>query len=365
MSVLVRICLIVISFLQTISTSNADTEAEACHLKWSALPPLPDREGFAATFAGESGGSLIVAGGTNFPKGFPWEGGTKVWYDTIFILDQPEGKWRLASEKLPRPLGYGVSASWNGALICAGGSDLDRHYADVFALRFVDGHIRIETLPSLPEPCANMCGCLVGSRLFVAGGTASPMATSAMKTFWSLDLSESKETLKWRELDSWPGLERSHSVAASIDGSFVLMSGFRWKAGEKGEQARIAPFLTDVYRYTPSSPTHGTWNRLADLPRAVGAAPSPALTMSRSQIYVIGGIDDSASIPKPETHPGFALDIFRYDGSKDQWRLCGQMPAGTSRVTASTTVWQGRYAIINGERAPGRRSPEIPTVLIP
>src|SRR5437899_785783 len=36
-------------------------------LRWGKLPPLPDPEGFAAPFAGVSGGALIVAGGANIP----------------------------------------------------------------------------------------------------------------------------------------------------------------------------------------------------------------------------------------------------------------------------------------------------------
>ncbi len=35
--------------------------------EWRPLSPLPDKEGFAAPFAGVSHGSLVVAGGANFP----------------------------------------------------------------------------------------------------------------------------------------------------------------------------------------------------------------------------------------------------------------------------------------------------------
>jgi N-acetylneuraminic acid mutarotase len=89
--------------------------------------------------------------------------------------------------------------------------------------------------------------------------------------------------------------------------------------------------------------------------------------MSRepSRIYVIGGIDDSVAIPAPASHPGFPLDVFVYDAATDRWNICGRMPAGTSRVTATTAVWQDRYAIVNGERAPGRRSPEISAIVNP
>ncbi|HEY1049903.1 MAG TPA: hypothetical protein VGE39_09120, partial [Prosthecobacter sp.] len=58
---------------------------------WKRLPDVPDERGFAGSFAGVSGGSLIVAGGTHFIDKMPWEGGTKLWYDTVFALDKPDG----------------------------------------------------------------------------------------------------------------------------------------------------------------------------------------------------------------------------------------------------------------------------------
>src|SRR5262245_15169524 len=70
-------------------------------LTWKSLPPIPDPVGFAAPFAGVSGGALIVAGGANFPDAMPWEGGQKVWYDAVYALPEPDGKW-LTGFKLPR-----------------------------------------------------------------------------------------------------------------------------------------------------------------------------------------------------------------------------------------------------------------------
>ena len=67
-------------------------------LKWESLPPIPDPNGFASPFAGVSYGALIVAGGSNFPDKKPWEGGTKVWYDSVFALDKPDRQMWSGSE---------------------------------------------------------------------------------------------------------------------------------------------------------------------------------------------------------------------------------------------------------------------------
>src|SRR6185436_4067728 len=86
--------------------------------EWKQLPSLPDAEGFAGSFAGVSNGALLVAGGANFPDRKPWEGGAKVWYHTVYVLEHPNAKWKIAGQ-LPRALGYGVSVTYNNGVICA------------------------------------------------------------------------------------------------------------------------------------------------------------------------------------------------------------------------------------------------------
>src|SRR5690606_16246293 len=78
-------------------------------LKVSQLPDIPDPEGFAGMFAGVSNGTLLCMGGANFPEKMPWEGGEKVWYDHIYVLEDPSGEWKKSDEELPFPVGYGVS----------------------------------------------------------------------------------------------------------------------------------------------------------------------------------------------------------------------------------------------------------------
>ena len=140
---------------------------------WRELPAIPDSEGFAGVFAGVSGNALIVAGGANFPGKRPWKGGKKEWYDSIYGLERPNGVWKRVGQ-IPRPLGYGVSATFHGSVICVGGSDAIRHYSDVFCMRYRRGKIENQSLPSLSFPLANACGAVVGNDLYVAGGQRAP-----------------------------------------------------------------------------------------------------------------------------------------------------------------------------------------------
>ena len=261
-------------------------------LECRTLAPLPDREGFAGSFAGVSGGALLVAGGANFPARKPWEGGPKVWHDTVFVLEQPAGAWRRAG-RLPRPLGYGVSVTTPDGVLCLGGSDARRHYRDTFLLTWSDGRLHRRKCPPLPRPCANLCGALVGNVVYLAGGNDSPLATNALRTFWALDLSARRP--RWQELEPWPGPARMLAVAAARNGAFYLFSGVSLQGGPDGKPVRT--YLRDAFRYEPG----GGWRHLPDLPHAAVAAPSPALGV-RGHLLVATG-DDGTRTRFPAAGP--------------------------------------------------------------
>ena len=318
-------------------------------LRWKKIRPLPDRHGFAGAFAGVSNGALIVAGGANFPDQPVWEGGKKAWYDEIFVLERPDSEWKTGFT-LPMPIGYGVSVTTEKGLLCVGGADADRHYADVFLLEWSGRQVRRAALPSLPKPCAYASGARLGNVTYVAGGIETPTATQAMKTFWSLDLSQ--RDARWQELAPWPGPGRMLSVAAAQGGVFYLFSGVSLSAASDGTPKRT--YLKDAYRYQAGK----GWERTADLPHPVVAAPSPAAAFDGSHILVFGGDDGSKAGYQPvQRHPGFSRQVLAYHTGDNAWS-----PAGTAEaahVTTALAAWRGGFVVPSGEVRPGVRSPEV------
>ncbi len=311
------------------------------------LPSLPDREGFAGSFSGVSNGALLVAGGANFPGKKPWEGGKKVWYDTVFALAKPDGHWTVAG-KLPRPLGYGVSVTHNGGVVCVGGSDAEQHHADAFRLDWADGKLVTTKLPPLPMTLANGCGALVGDTLYVAGGQEKPDSTTTSKAAWRLDLSAREP--RWERLTDCPGSGRMLAVAAGFDDSFWLIGGVDLVASASGKVERR--YLTDAHRYTPGK----GWQRVADLPRPVTAAPSPA-PADASGLYLLGGDDGSQVGVAPDQHRGFSRQILRFDPQTAKWIDAGELAA--PRVTVPVTQWGQSWVVSSGEARPGVRSPDV------
>jgi N-acetylneuraminic acid mutarotase len=338
--------LAVVLFLLPAAGRAAETRVPG--MNWQRLPSLPDAEGFAAPFAGVSGGALLVAGGANIP-GEKWrEPFVKVWHDRIFVLPEPGGRWQQPA-RLPHPLGYGVSITYDDAVFCFGGSDRERHYDTALALRWQNGAIKIEPLPRLPRPCANACGAIVGDTVYLAGGLESPTATTALHSFWACDLSAPMPI--WRELDPWPGPSRMLAVAGVLGDAFYLFSGTKLSAGAGGQPVR--EYLRDAYRYTPAR----GWQRLADLPRAAVAAPSPALVLG-GRLAIPSGDDGLNTTFQPvQEHPGFPRTTLLHDPKADVWSVAESLPF--SLATVPTVQWGSRWVIPNGEARPRVRTPEV------
>jgi N-acetylneuraminic acid mutarotase len=315
---------------------------------WRQLPPLPDPVGVAAPFAGVSNGALVVAGGANFPGKLPWEGGVKTWHDRVSILENPGANWREAG-KLPHPLAYGVSATTRAGIVCAGGSDATRHYAETIRLSWSAGALAIEPLPALPVALANAAGALVGETLIVACGAEQPGEQSASNRGFALDLA--KKTSAWHELPALPAPPRVLAAAASHGGAFYLFGGVALEPNADGKIARR--YLRDAWSFRADQ----GWKRLAELPKPLAAAPSPAPVIDGRIVLLAGDDGSRAGFQPPEKHPGFPGAILSYDPTLDRWSEAGETPA--PRATVPCVGWRGELIIPSGEVRPGVRSPEI------
>lgn len=139
-------------------------------LRWSRLPDLPERLGVAGPFAGVHRGALLVAGGANFPEPV-WEH-EKVWHDAIYVLVRQAASWVWKDDgRIGRPLAYGASVSTPDGVVCMGGCDRHRVYADVFLLAWDPETQRVTRTeyPPLPQPCAYGQAALVGQVIYLAG----------------------------------------------------------------------------------------------------------------------------------------------------------------------------------------------------
>jgi len=373
--------------------------AENNYLKVSFLPELLPNAGYAAQpglagpYAGTDDDVLIVAGGANFPNEVPWKGGSKVYYDEIFILHK-DGRencsWEKTDEKIPFQSAYGGAVSTPHGLLCFGGNTENKCIADSWFINYVpeDETVQVVPGPSLPMPLTNFAFAEEGNTIFVAGGISETGGVS-QKIFFSLDLSGTNpKTWKWEELPGWNGQPRAFAVGAvqsnGANNCFYLFSGRNIKNNGEVE------ILYDAHVYNPSQKQ---WSVISDgeskeFPFMAGAAFSLGAStivftsgangeMMKKQMKIEHSIAALQLIPdKDETvkkkldeaqqellnhlekHPGFGNRIMGFNTLSNEVYELGSLP-GTGQVTTTAVKWGDSFIVPSGEIRPGIRTPKI------
>ena len=338
--------------------------ASGVQLSWEGLPPLPNPDGVAGPFVGVHGNALMVAGGANFPKPF-WET-EKVFHDAVHVLvregkeDKQEYRW-TGPFRLKRPIAYGASVSTDRGVVCIGGNDASRAYGDVFLLRWNPDtqSVEQEMLPSLPGPCTNACAAVLGSRVYLAGGTSGLDLGTATADFLCLDLGSGNP--KWERLPACPWPSRAFAIAVpqnnGADACIYIFGGRR--VNERGE----TEFLKDVWEFNPAREGSDPWRRGADAPRCIMAGTG--ISLGQNHILILAGADEKhfhEVDALKDAHPGFPKEAFDYHTVTDNWASAGTTPA--NQVTTTAVRW-GRdrvddpIILPSGEIRPRVRTPKV------
>jgi len=295
-------------------------------------------------------GSLVVAGGANFPERPPWEGGTKVWHDMVLVLDSPRGTWRTASP-LATPRAYGASWSTRRGLVMVGGGDSWSNTAECRLLDRMDGQPgNASAPPALPIALANPGFASDERSLLVLGGQESPGATTASQRVFRLT---NERTWRWDECPPLPGSGgRILPWVARLRGGWCAGGGAALVPGPDGT-AKRQPWRDAWWLGDGKS----GWESLPDTPMPVIAAPCPAPT-SRGRVVLLPADDTSLAGVAQAVHPGFPKRGWILSARRDRWDPLVEFPF--AQVTTSTVRWRGRWAVPTGEIRPGVRTTAVP-----
>lgn len=373
---------------KTGSKQNSVTVNELAPLVVSRTPF--GEEGVSAPFAGISGNALIVAGGCNFPDVPAAQGGQKVYYNTIYTLQNPlsgEATWKEAGV-LPEKAAYGVSVTTPSGVVCIGGNNAGTSLKTVWLLKWdaAKSKIGIEELPSLPVAMDNMAGAGNGNTIYVAGGNVDGLPA---KKAYVLRLD--RLSAGWQELPSFPGsarLQPSGVVQNTAEETrFFLMGGYLPPAD--GMEGVILP---DGYSY---SPRDNQWYPVAPIQPA-GDPDSTALigaygvASGSHHLLFTGGVNYAkfkyalnlpVQIARAEaagndslaaglvreknkymTYPAawyrFNDRLLVYHTLTDSWAEEEALPQ-LARAGAVVVPYQGKWIVVNGELKPGVRSSDV------
>lgn len=203
---------------------------------------LPMKWRRAGQAGGKVGGSVLIAGGTEWNKAKT----QKYWLNTSVVFQ--DGKWKLGPN-LPEPIAYSMFAYDSDGLYIAGGYISETSPSNG-VYRLVSLSKGWEPLPKLPMRLGYGSGAILNRKFYVAcGSNESGMSNKV----WVLDLGNPNS--KWEQCKPLPGVGRILPSMVACGKYLYLLGGL----------AKISPLspLKDAYQYDPSK---NQWKQLSDLP---------------------------------------------------------------------------------------------------
>jgi len=338
------------------------------------------RDGLSGYFGGIHNNHLIIAGGSNFASGKPWEGGEKQVFDDIIIgsLSDTGAKWQLSSKKLPAKLTDGASASTAEGLVCTGGTGPEGINDDAFILSITGDEVNLTPLPPLPVPVKGHSMTAIGTTVYLAGGESPEGPSSKM---WSLNMISPESG--WQQMADMPEARTGMILEAQSNGKETALFAIGGRV--KKPEDSVTTFKTKVWSY---SPTHNKWTvkgaiRTEDASQPLTLAVAAGAPSGASHIIVVGGdpgtqynkiekaINQMAENPEAASkrdslwmnHPGFNNQILVYNTITDKWFSTAQWE-GKAPVMAKMIPWNNKYLIPMGEVSPGTRTSQIKALTV-
>ena len=336
-------------------------------LTLSPIAPLQvgGTQGVAASFAGSHDGSLLVAGGCNFPDTPAAEGGSKKFYADIYALNlaTKDAQWQKVGQ-LPKALAYGASVSTPDGVVCIGGTS-DGQQSET-AVYLINKSGKASPLPALPIGLDQMAAAFGDGKVFVAGGQSN--GQGSLKAF---ALEWGKKDAKWEALPDIPAPARVQSCAAvqsaAVGSAFYLLGGYD-PATKKAVTNGVAyDFNTKQWRTTGTIQPYGEATPVA----LIGAS---AVASGCGHIVCIGGVnkdvfEQALASPADDylTHPAdwykFNQNLIVYQTVTDAWARLFEgkelARAGAAVVPVKDAMGTQHWYVINGEEKPGVRSAAV------
>lgn len=326
------------------------------NVAWEPLPAIapgtPYGQGVSALYAAEAGGTLLAAGGANFPERPAAEGGAKRFYDEIWLLRPGADAW-LAAGRLPRPAAYGATYGLGDGMIAAGGANAEGTLDAVWRLRPEGAGVRIDTLPALPAAVEQAAAARDEKRLYLAGGLTDGVPSTAV---YACDAAD--DALVWHLVARLPR-PMVQPVAAAYEGRLYVWGGYDPAAREA---------LGGGYRLDTAT---GSWQPIDGVPDGGTLTGAAAATLPSGQLVVAGGVDRAVFtaalrlrpvetaeyLRQPAEAYRFRRTLWLFDPATERWRPIAESPP-TARAGAALVTAHDGLALLGGELKPGIRTPE-------
>ena len=347
--------------------NNHDYCCQVKKITWETAGKLPAQKGYTENIgtAGVLNGVLegkyiVVGGGANFPVKSPAEGGPKVTYSDIYVLENKDGQLELVQHtNFPHPIGYGASVTTDKGIYYIGGAPDAENDNDVWFLSMDENcKLNMKKVGDLPFTFQNGRAVEKDGKLYLFTGKQNGKTSNE---FYSFD----PATGKTEKLPDVPGPVRAQAVAQVLNDDIYVFGGGNSKA------------LTDGYKYSFYT---NQWYPVAPVQingKAISVLGGNSVKLNKYEMMVIGGFNgqvwddanyflsnlkgDELARYKAQYFATDPVDfhwnkeILIYNAKTNSWRSVGEVPfdapCGEGLVLLKNNVFS-----INGEIKPGVRT---------
>jgi cyclically-permuted mutarotase family protein len=355
----------------------------ASKTQWQVIARLPalagTGKGLAGMYGGLVPGGVLLAGGSDFPGKMPWEGGSKAYYNQVYLLTETDGRFdcRILKDTLPFPMAYGASVNIPGGVFIVGGECQAGALNSAFILSFdtSNNRVGIKRLPDMPEKLSHLSATVINQKVYVAGGDNKLGTTTC---FFSIDLAAAE-----------PGWEKEKDLPIPLAYTVTVSQKYSGKecvyviGGRATTNSGISALHGTIFRYNILT---RNWTEMAGFPGSAESgnlSASTGISLAKDTILLIGGDDgiifsriekinrkiakatgdktrqalEQEKLQLVQQHPGFSRKVWMYDTKKEKWHQVGELPYAP--VTTTAVLWNNKVIIPGGEIHPGVRTPDI------
>jgi len=371
----------------TLMTFYSSAQKPVLTISWKKISSVPDAGdaktslGLAGAINGVNNDVLIVAGGSNFHNKLPWEGGKKVYYDKIFVLQKNgyEYSWnKNVKSVLPQSIAYCGNTSTPSGIVYVGGENENGISNKCFLLTWnkKENAVDVKPLADLPLALTNVAVTNIDDVVYVVGGDEQ---NNSSNSFFSLDLKD--KNLHWKKLPDLPVALANTTVVAqnSKSGKKIFVIGGRSKTPSGISDLHNTVFAFDIQK--------NKWKRCADISNGAhttNLSAAGGVALGNNEI-LITGFDNGEIFHQIETliskiaqaktseekqkltkeknnlsicHKGFDKSLLLYNTISNQWTKIGELPF-PAHVTTTDVKWGNEVIVSNGEIKPGVRTPDV------
>lgn len=362
--------------------SRADSHKFSVRSKAFYPEPLSAEDiGLAGAFIGLVDNQIIVAGGSNFSEGKPWEGGKKQYSDKIFTISIKAYQTTLSELKLPKPLAHGCAVVTDNSLYCVGGQNAEGQADEIFAIDCPENGLRIRNISKLPQSFSPVAALSCNGLIYIHG---IEQDTNALYCY-------RPDSTEWKQLSGCPGGPHNAGPA------FVMQNNGRedvlYLIGGRYEAKDTMRLFSDIWEYSPSLDNWSLKGSILVNGISRNNMYAACIPFGKDRILLLGG-DDGKELLRRDSlaraiktaaqtqsnatdmsnstvesleqqlrdafiqHGGFSKEILAYNTLSNTWTVFAEAEQPLPAVTSAVQI--GKDIVIpSGEIHPGVRSKDI------